>query len=347
MHTTRFVYIGLATLNLALVNYSLGQGSLTPPAGPGPTMKTLDQIDAKLEKRIPVSSLPFTITAPGSYYLTRNLTAPAGSAGITVKADDVTIDLDGFALLGAGNATGGAHGIVINATRKHLCVTNGGIRNFPDAGIGGDVSDARFERLTIGDNRGIGLLASNRCEIRDCVVRDNGAAGIRVGNSCLIVHVIASGNFAFGIRANDQNIIDTCTVTETLDPQTNDSYGIGVRFGNTVRNCVVRANGFWGIRCDAGNMIVDNLCDINGLDGIYVFGDANRLDGNSLTYNGGYGIYVPGLRNLVVRNTCRGNKNGAISFNTETTDVYGQIVDLSGAGGQIPNSAGPWSNIAY
>ena len=43
------------------------QGSLTPPGAPAPTMKSLDQIEA----RTPISSAPFTINASGSYYLTK------------------------------------------------------------------------------------------------------------------------------------------------------------------------------------------------------------------------------------------------------------------------------------
>jgi hypothetical protein len=50
------------------------QGSLTSPGAPAPTMKTLAQI----EPRTPISSAPFTISVPGSYYLTTNLTFSVG-----------------------------------------------------------------------------------------------------------------------------------------------------------------------------------------------------------------------------------------------------------------------------
>lgn len=57
------------------------------------------------ERRTPISALPFTISAGGSYYLTGNLTS-AGGDGITVTAGNVTIDLNGFAMLGAVGGRG-------------------------------------------------------------------------------------------------------------------------------------------------------------------------------------------------------------------------------------------------
>src|SRR4051812_8998727 len=72
------------------------QGSLTPPGAPAPLFKTLQQV----EPRTPISSIPINITNSGSYYLTVNLTQTNNAAGITISASDVTIDLNGFALIG-------------------------------------------------------------------------------------------------------------------------------------------------------------------------------------------------------------------------------------------------------
>src|SRR5260370_25281380 len=69
------------------------QGNLNPPGAPGPTFKTLSQI----EPRTPISSLPFTITNSGSYYVTTNLFGTRNTDVITISSNHVALDLNGFA----------------------------------------------------------------------------------------------------------------------------------------------------------------------------------------------------------------------------------------------------------
>ena len=81
-------------------------------------MKTLAQI----EPRVPINALPFVITLPGAYYLTGNLAGVPGQNGITVQADNVTLDLGGFSLSGA---PGVLKGITLSGPHRNFVLRNG------------------------------------------------------------------------------------------------------------------------------------------------------------------------------------------------------------------------------
>jgi hypothetical protein len=95
------------------------QGSLTPPGPPALSMKSLDQIEA----RTAISSAPFTITSPGSYYLTANLNVTSGDA-IDINTNGVTLDLNGFTISSTANPAAG-YGIQISDTLMNVTVRNG------------------------------------------------------------------------------------------------------------------------------------------------------------------------------------------------------------------------------
>ena len=66
-------------------------------------MKTLAQI----EPRTPISSVPFTISAPGSYYLTTNVTTTVSNAIVIAAGVNDTVILEGLDIEGLGTGLNG------------------------------------------------------------------------------------------------------------------------------------------------------------------------------------------------------------------------------------------------
>ena len=92
------------------------------------------------------SGFPITITNSGSYQLTSNLVSTSTTVNaIEINADDVTLDLNGFSIIGPRTCTGNnatlactnsgmtASGVVANG-RKNIVVKNGITQGF-DTGV--------------------------------------------------------------------------------------------------------------------------------------------------------------------------------------------------------------------
>src|SRR5689334_9465486 len=105
-------------------------GPLDPPAGPvTPTYKTLTEV----EPRIAINAINtpgdadslFKITKPGSYYLTGNITGVVGRHGVEIIVGGVTLDLNGFDLVGVP-AMGEFDGVSVTVeSLRNITVTNG------------------------------------------------------------------------------------------------------------------------------------------------------------------------------------------------------------------------------
>src|SRR5664279_1504831 len=155
MKTKLAVHCG-ATLLLSTLNPQLStfaQGSLTPPGAPAPTMKTLAQI----EPRTPISSVPFTISVPGSYYLTTNVTTTVSNA-IVITVNSVTLDLGGFTISSTvPSAANGGTAILLAGSLSDISILNGHIRGgvtnnggvYSGSGFASGISDFPYRSLNV------------------------------------------------------------------------------------------------------------------------------------------------------------------------------------------------------
>src|SRR5829696_360730 len=176
MKTPRVAVLAL-WVHLAVSLGAFGQGALTPPGAPAPTMKTLAQI----EPRAPISSVPFMITNSGSYYLTTNLVGTSGH-GIVISNSNVTVDLGGFTLRG-----GTGSGIIVPVLCSNVWIRNGTVRDWGFNGLSNVIAAASgVENVSSVNNGRDGISLSTGAVVRACVVISSGARGILVGPNSLV-----------------------------------------------------------------------------------------------------------------------------------------------------------------
>jgi hypothetical protein len=170
------------------------QGSLAPPGPPGATMVTLSQVEPKT----PISFAPFVITNPGSYYLTTNLfVTVVNTNAITIQANNVTIDLNGFTLSG----TGTGDGIQAASPFQQLMVRNGIIQDWSNGvdvavGNGGVFNDVFFLNNAI-----FGLVIGTNFLVQDCQAVGNYNGIEIVGSGATLLNDNCSFNTNAGFYA--------------------------------------------------------------------------------------------------------------------------------------------------
>jgi hypothetical protein len=174
-----------------------------------------------------IRKLPYTITAPGNYELTRNFTVASGKFGITVEARDanVVINLGGFSITGdsvGGTAAG------INSDQGNTTVYNGTISGFGMGVVlgaqGGNAHDLRL----LGNSWGIEILGNN-IVVQNCSVIGTGGASFTYG-------ILISENV--NVQVTGCHISQYVMGIDSVDPSDSGNTFIG----NYVASCT------WGLR---------------------------------------------------------------------------------------------------
>lgn len=255
------------------------------------------------------AGFPVSISSPGSYRLTSNLDlAGAGTSvdAINISVTDVTVDLNGFELVGTCDSStlpctpfSGGDGVFSNS--KRITVKNGTIRNMTRNGIVlGPQARVENVRVLANANAGIQLTGTSPhgSIIRLNHIADNGAHGITLGlGGILIEKNSCVNNFGTGIFLGGGNGL-------VADNVLTDNSSDGIRAPN-----------------NGNNVFRGNLITNNGGEGIDTIGSpaktGNLVIGNTITQNTGVGVAFSSTDNGYTENVIRGNGGGTVSSGTE------------------------------
>jgi len=280
---------------------------------------------------------PVTITQPGSYRLTSNLTVPdenttaigiyAGSAQ-PYAPGSVDLDLNGFTVSGVTTCanivpvhctpTGTGEGIVDGPPSGVVEVHDGVVRGMGSHGVDLESEGARIEGVVAIENGGGGVRAIAGGVIRRVEAVRNGGDGIASGNGAVVADSRARENLGSGIVTLIATIMGNA-VTE------NGGDGISAEGGSLVESNSVSRNDGDGVRITVlgpvtGDpaTVVDNTIIVCGGDG--VDGSIGVVSGNTISYCTGFGIRLDtdgGYSNNVVTENNGGNANPQVSGGTE------------------------------
>lgn len=197
-----------------------------------------------LDGQIKIGSVPYTISASGSYVLTTNASTSLGvESGITFAADNVTLDLNGHVITGTGSGSGPGVGINVG-NRSCVTIKNGVVTGFGSHGVyaSGGACGVRVEGIVASGNGGDGFQI-DRGIIWNCTAYDNADEGFELSETN-VNHCISHNNAGDGFRISDSGVVSRCLVYD------NAGDGIYCRSA-TVTKCNVNGNGGNGI--DAGS----------------------------------------------------------------------------------------------
>ena len=223
-------------------------GELAPPGPPGPTFKTLGEIEPRQIVKANTEVIEaIVISQPGSYVLVEDVTAIPDNDAITITANNVSLDLNGFTVSGNLEVNDG-NGIVVSG--DNVTIRDGNVQ-FTD-GDGIKCQSAAFLTLiNVNSNRNTG----------------NGVL-------CSEMHVIR-GNFSFN---GGSGVSGSFNKVEGARASENGLHGFNFAAGSSLSNGTAYANKTHGVNCsNSSTLVTQTIATNNGflnIDGICTIFDS-------------------------------------------------------------------------
>ncbi len=310
------------------------------------------------DNRIPISELPFDIDEPGSYYVTRDLVNTTDDTnGITIDADNVTLDLGGFRLtadMGPNTGVGVFNRNAISMINQvNVHIRNGRIADWDASGIAASSCEkCIFENLTISGTS-VGLRTGSYSLVNRVTTSFNRTAGMSVDEGTLIAHSTAQGNEGSGFINSGSSVVINCAALE------NENHGFSM--SAVILGSTAYKNGLSGYRAGTGSILQQNSSIENGENGFLIisgyardniaFGNGTLatadnlnngffLNGNSYLINNyahanrGAGIQSANSDNVVENNVVLDNLRSGIDGRNS-----GSLIIGNRASGNGPNSS--------
>jgi hypothetical protein len=248
-----------------------------------------------------------TISKPGFYELTRNLTAEGDC--LVVAADFVTLDLGGWVIAGTG---GTGVGITDQgAPRQGIAVRDGTVTGF-DTGVNFfQTSRALVEKVRALDNDEQGIVIG-----ADSIISGNTSFGSIIGITARSGSTI-SGNIAFGgdfgLTAGPSSVITGNDVGGDV--------GLNADGGSIVSENAFRG-GETGISVGPGSTVNDNTVTGGVSEGIVV-GPGSTIRGNTARAeeDGGDAGILANCPSNVIGNTATGYENNLVLSGAGCTNI--------------------------
>ena len=249
--------------------------------------------------------------------LTEDLTCPGD--GLVVAAEDVTIDLNGYSIIGSSSGTG------LEVIGFAATVTDGAITGFNRAIEVSDVGHVTTNRMTLTNNStGIELDAGGKATVTKSSLRHNGSAisalltgGIHVSGSD-----ISHNNGGIFFINNGNSLIEKSTLTHNrYAVGSSQAGGVTVTSSTLSNNDVaidVFQGGSWTI---SHNKIKDNGIGvlIDDFDNHRTVVSSNQISGNGVGVQFGnedFGTWS-GQDCEVTKNTFRSNRAAGLLINID------------------------------